>query len=133
MAGPRGDRPSSSSVHCSLPATATVPARGRERGSDGSDVLGLFTLAAGRDVELDPLTLLEGAVARSLNRGEVNEDVVGAFTRDEAEALLCVEPLHGACCHCVAPCACAWNRWPTAGSAEMAARHPELWSEEAQQ
>src|SRR3982750_4736588 len=67
--------------------------------SDGADVLGLFTLATGRNVELDALTLFERTVAVALNRGEVNEDVVAALTRDEAETLVGVEPLDGAGCH----------------------------------
>src|SRR6516162_3558190 len=39
-------------------------------------------------------------VALSLNRGEVDEEILAAvFGRDEAEALRIVEPFYGACCH----------------------------------
>src|SRR5215207_8585938 len=65
--------------------------------SDGADVLGLVALASGTDVELDLLTLLEGAVSRPLDRGEVDEHVVPALARDEAETLFGVEELHSAC------------------------------------
>src|SRR6476620_5208546 len=67
--------------------------------SDGADVLRLFTLATGGNVELDALTLFQRTVSVALNRGEVNEDVVAALTRDEAETLVGVEPLDGAGCH----------------------------------
>jgi hypothetical protein len=61
------------------------------------DVQGFFALAARSDVELDALALFEGAVAVTLDGGEVHEDVVSALSRDETEALLAVEPFHGAC------------------------------------
>src|SRR5215213_7426383 len=73
-------------------------ARGRR--SDGADVRGLRTLLALLDVELDALVLLQRAIARRLNGGEVDEDVgVPTVGGDEAVALLAVEPLHGALCH----------------------------------
>src|SRR5665811_1270687 len=85
--------------------------------SDGADVLGLFTLATGRNVELDALTLFKRTVSVALDRGEVNEDVVAALTRDEAETLVGVEPLDGAGCHdvllvsvAVYPCR-SWRGW----------------------
>src|SRR5262245_12974451 len=64
--------------------------------SDNANGLRLGSLRAASDLELDPLVLLQRAVALRLDRGEVDEDVpapvVGA---DEAVALLSVEPLHG--------------------------------------
>src|SRR5687767_8094531 len=69
-------------------------------GLDGDDVLRLRALRALRDVELDPLVLVEALVALRLDGGEVDEDVgTAAVLRDEAEALLGVEPLHGTLCH----------------------------------
>ena len=65
--------------------------------SDHSDVLRFLTLAAGSNVELDALTLVERLVARSLDAGEVDEHVVALLTGDEAETLFGVEELHGAC------------------------------------
>ena len=71
-------------------------ARPRVTSADELDVLRLFTLATRAHVELDALALFEGPVAIALDRREVDEDVVLALPRDEAEALLSVEPLHGA-------------------------------------
>src|SRR3954451_13372152 len=71
------------------------------RRSDGADVLRLRALRALRDVELDLLVLVQGLVALGLDGRVVHEDVVAAvLLRDEAEALLGVEPLHGALSHC---------------------------------
>ena len=67
--------------------------------SDHADVLGLRALPAGRNVELDALTLFEGLVTVALDVRKVNEDVIFLFTRDEAEALVCVEELDGTLCH----------------------------------
>src|SRR5690606_10510560 len=59
-------------------------------------------LGALADLELDLLVLLEGAEARTLDLGVVDEDVSGAVLgRDEAEPLLRVEPLHSSLCHSV--------------------------------
>src|SRR3954451_16725903 len=78
-------------------------ARGTElswRHSDGADVRGLRALLALLDVELHALVLLERAIARRLDGGEVDEDVGrAAVGRDEPVALLAVEPLYGALCH----------------------------------
>jgi hypothetical protein len=60
--------------------------------SDGSDRLGLRSPIALRDVELDPLALFEGAVAIRLDGGEVDEYVPTTVDRDEAVALVRVEP-----------------------------------------
>jgi len=52
------------------------------------------------DLELDRLVLLEVAVTRPLDRGEVDEHVrAAALLGDEAVALLAVEPLDSASCH----------------------------------
>jgi hypothetical protein len=67
--------------------------------SDDADVLRLFALPAGSDVELDTLPLIEGLVALALDVGEMDEDVVALLARDEAEALLSIEELHGSCGH----------------------------------
>src|ERR1044072_9714351 len=69
--------------------------------AEGADVLRLRALGALRDVELDLLVLVEGLVALRLDGRVVHEDVVAAvLLRNEAEALLGVEPLHGALSHC---------------------------------
>jgi len=49
-------------------------------GSDDPDVLGLFALLAGGDVELDALALVEALVAIALDVGEVDEDIVPLLT-----------------------------------------------------
>src|SRR6266404_1403041 len=72
------------------------PGNGGTATSEGADVLRLRPLLALRDVELHALTLVEGLVALRLDRRVVDEDVSAAVgRRDEAEALLAVEPLHG--------------------------------------
>lgn len=68
-------------------------------------VLSFGALAAGTDIELDALTLLEALVAISLNSAEVDEYVGSAVLSDKAEALLGVEELHGTGCHVCAPIA----------------------------
>ena len=65
--------------------------------SDRADVLRFLALSAGSDVELDALTLVERLVALALDVREVDEHIVALLPGDEAEALLCVEELHGAC------------------------------------
>jgi hypothetical protein len=70
--------------------------------SDGTDVLRLFTLSPGRDVELDTLAVFERAIPVSLDCGEVDKHIVAALTGDESEALVAVEPFHGASSHDVA-------------------------------
>src|SRR2546430_1106204 len=42
--------------------------------------------------------LLQGLVAGALDVGVVHEDVVALLARNEAEALLSIEELHGTCC-----------------------------------
>jgi hypothetical protein len=67
--------------------------------SDDADVLRFLTLATGGDVEFDALPLVEGPVAVPLDVRVVHENVVAAFARDEAEALLGIEELHSSSCH----------------------------------
>src|SRR6202007_576239 len=56
--------------------------------SGDANVLGLRTLGAGGEVELDLLVLIERLVAVGLDRGEVDEDVLAAaILSDEAETL----------------------------------------------
>src|SRR5262249_19255032 len=50
-------------------------------------------------IELDSLTLLEVAVALTLDRGEMHEHVGTTLLEDEPEALLRAEPLHGSVRH----------------------------------
>src|SRR6185436_10123499 len=94
------------SPHCGKPAArneeaADPKAGGSKRSacatSDNADVLRFVTLAAGRHVDLDVLTLFEGLVALALNVRVVDENVLLAFERDEAEALLGVEEFHCSC------------------------------------
>src|SRR5512137_2092457 len=59
-----------------------------------ADVGRLEPLGALGDVELDPLTLLEGAEPVHVDRGVVDEDVLATLLRDEAVTLRVVEPLH---------------------------------------
>src|SRR3954454_1115558 len=68
--------------------------------SERANVLRLRALRTLRDVELDLLVLVQGLVALALNGRVVHEDVVAAvLLRNEAEALLGVEPLDGALSH----------------------------------
>ena len=60
----RGRAPARSRAGCSRCWKRTDRARRSSVASDDADVLGLFALAAGADVELDRLPLLQGAVAR---------------------------------------------------------------------
>src|SRR4051812_32913201 len=62
----------------------------------------LLALRAVLDLELDLLVLLEGLEARTLDLGEVREEVLAAAIGfDEAEAFGVVEPFHGTGAHCV--------------------------------
>src|SRR4051794_12929401 len=85
--------------HARLTAEAGV--RGRREWLDGADLLRLRALLALGDLELDPLILLEAAVATGLDGGEVHEHVVTtSVLADETEPLVGVEPLHRTLCHC---------------------------------
>jgi hypothetical protein len=58
------------------------------------NVLCLPALGALHHVELNCLTLLEGAEALCLNGGVVNENIFSALAADESETLGVVKPLH---------------------------------------
>src|SRR5579859_507468 len=69
--------------------------------SDRADVLGLRSLGTLGDVVLDPLAVLEAAVAVGLDGRLVDEDVRCAIVGgDEPVALVRVEPLHCSLSHC---------------------------------
>src|ERR1700730_17895316 len=68
--------------------------------SNRANLLGPGALVATGDRELDPLVVLEAAVAVSLDGGVVDEDVRRAVIGgDETIALVRVEPLHCALSH----------------------------------
>src|SRR5262245_8236167 len=81
------------------------PAPGMHLGSgaggsaDDLDVFRLGPLLALGDVELDPLPLLQAAVAGAGDRAEVHEHVLATLDSDEAIAPVAVEPLHSALRH----------------------------------
>src|SRR3954469_7944878 len=73
---------------------------GKQRGSgDDADQVGLRSLLALGDLELDALVLLEAAIAVRLDRAVVHEDVRAVVGLDEAVALFAVEPLDDALRH----------------------------------
>src|SRR5246127_462155 len=59
---------------------------------DHDHLVGLRAPVALRDLELDPLSLLEGAVPIRLDRGEVDENVLATVDGDKAVSLVRVEP-----------------------------------------
>ena len=61
--------------------------------------MGFLTLASFADLKFNGLTLFEVLEAIASDIGEVDEDVVAAFLRDESETLLSVEELNSTCCH----------------------------------
>src|SRR3954453_23928675 len=73
---------------------------GKQQGSgDDADQVGLRSLLALGDLELDTLVLLEAAIAVGLDRAVVHEDVGAVVHLDEAVALFAVEPLDDALRH----------------------------------
>jgi len=66
---------------------------------DGGNVLCLPALGALGNVELDALTLLEGAESVRLNRGVMDEYVLAVVSAKKSEALGVVEPLDCALFH----------------------------------
>src|SRR5688572_27823005 len=72
----------------------------------GANGVGLRALRALDDLELDALTLVKALVPVHLDGRVVDEDVLAAVDGDEAEALLGVEPLHGALCHVFSHVSC---------------------------
>src|SRR5262249_22682938 len=97
---------------------ADSPERGRS--SERPDVRRLESLLALLDLEFDGLTLFESPVPAHLDGGVVDEHVRAVTLRDEAEALLRVEPLHCSGRHvgeppsfdavCRAESPCGWHR-----------------------
>src|SRR5690349_18563924 len=91
-AGPRSGRPPPGGRHAGLATGGLV--------SERTNLLRLRALLALGDLELDPLVLLQSAVTARLDGREVDEHVsTPAVDGDEAEALVCVEPLHGSLRH----------------------------------
>src|SRR5437867_1639791 len=75
-----------------------------KRRSGRTDVLGLQAFLALHDVKLDLLALPQLTEALVSDVGVVGKDVgTAAVLLDESEALLAVEPLHGAGGHAAAP------------------------------
>src|SRR5262245_27282852 len=66
---------------------------------DLADVRGLEALRSLHDLELDHVTLVEGAKAGHLDGRVVDENIVPVLLRDETEALGLIEPLHGTARH----------------------------------
>ena len=80
----------------------TNPHRGYALGYelDLADVGSLeLAVLAGGDVKLDSLALVQGLEAVHLNLGVVDEQIVAVLTRDEAVALVGVEPLNSTLSH----------------------------------
>ncbi|EGJ76514.1 putative cold shock protein [Streptomyces sp. Tu6071] len=91
-----GPRPCSS---CRAVRGRAAPYRSERCSGGSADHVRLRALLALRDLELDPLTLLQGAVTVHLDRAVVDEYIRTTVDRDEAVALLRVEPLDGALSH----------------------------------
>src|SRR3712207_6554958 len=102
-------------------------------GSGGAHGVGLRTLLALDDLEGDPLALVETLVPVHLDRRVVDEDVLAAVDGDEAEALLGVEPLHGALCHVCSHVSCVRTASPPTGEAgsSSSARRTRTWNRTA--
>src|SRR5215813_1841322 len=67
--------------------------------ADDGDVRGAGALRAVRDLELDLVTLVEGAIAVGPDLRVVDEHVRTTLLRQETEALRLVEPLDGTLNH----------------------------------
>src|SRR6516164_7886284 len=91
---------------------------------DYDDLVGLRAPVALRDLELDPLSLFEGAVAIRLDSREVDEDVLATVDGDEAVSLVRVEPLDGALSHSKQLPNCARASSPALVTAEPVDREP---------
>src|SRR4051794_16489280 len=122
---------------CDAPAAVLPAAKHRRRcprlepavtgaekpSSDGANLLGLRALLALRDLELDALVLVEAAEAAGGDRRVVNENVrAAAVLGDESEALLGVEPLHGALSHLALLLLCPPDRGRGSGSVATSCR-----------
>src|SRR5207249_6036488 len=94
---------------CAAPGMALAA----DASGNDPDVFRLGSLLALGDVELDLLSFLQAAVAAAGDRAEVHEHVRAALDRDEAVALVAVEPLHSALRHLdLLGCACRAAPWP---------------------
>src|SRR5512144_2482835 len=82
-----------------LPSSWSRPTGGSAFSVGASHLLGLGAFLALRDLELDPLALVETLVTLHLDRAVVHEDVGTVVHRDEAVTLLRVEPLHASLGH----------------------------------
>ena len=91
---------------------------------DYDDLVGLRASVALRDLELDPLSLFEGAVAIRLDSREVDEDVLATVDGNEAVSLVRVEPLDGALSHSQQLPNCARASSPALANAEPVDREP---------
>src|SRR5215475_15366651 len=74
-----------------------------EKRLDHTNLFRLRALLALGDLELDARAVVERLVPIHVDGGEVDEDVLPTVDRDEAVALLAVEPLDSALCHCALP------------------------------
>lgn len=76
------------------------PSLDRLQSADHANAISLLTLGALGDFELHLLTFFEQTEAARLDRAVVDEDVVArALNRDEAVALLGIEPFDGSLRH----------------------------------
>src|SRR5580704_11426720 len=91
---------------------------------DDDDLVGLRAPVALRDLELDPLTLFEGAVTIRLDSREVDENVLATVDGDKAVSLVRVEPLDGALSHSKQLPNCARDSSPALVNAEPVDRGP---------
>jgi len=66
---------------------------------DFADVLGFQTLLALGHVKLDAVSLVQGLIAISLNRGEVYEYILAPVLGNETKTLLVLKPFHSSLCH----------------------------------
>src|SRR3954470_2311012 len=89
-------RPTSMPTSCGT-SPRSAPRSSFSNASERPDVLRLFALAAGRNVELDLLAFMQRLVTIALNVGVVDEHVVATLAGNESEALLGIEELHGTC------------------------------------
>src|SRR4051794_41952416 len=97
--------------------------------SGGGDLVGLGALGALDDLEVDPLAFFQVFVPVHLDGRVVDEDVLTAVDGDEAEALLGVEPLHGALCHVCSHVSCVRTAPPDRGpGSRSSARRTRTWN-----
>src|SRR4029077_18990101 len=102
------------------PGRSVVPREARATSGlrDHDHLVGLRAPVALRDLELDPLPLLEGAVAIRLDRREMDENVLATVDGDEAVSLVRVKPLDGALSHSKQLPNCARASSPALATAE---------------